>query len=207
MARSQLNINVEPNLLSELKGKARLEGKTLTSFISEILSKAIDCNDNRPLGSQLKELEEKVNTLQIQVNTINMVLDNTNKPTPFTETEAKHFSEFTKELFEGLVSKKKFKSKMEAFNQLINHVNCFSTWDQIYSLRLKEVLFIDDYDPLSSTELNDLMQGEDCPSPLRSGLITWITEKEPGGCNCNTMDFPSVQEICNKGSKLVSNII
>ncbi len=206
MPRSQLNINIDPDLLSELKEKARTEGKTISAFTSEILSNTLKAHSNKPLGSQISELKNKINVLQTQINSITNVLPAYNKVTPFTEKEAENFSEFLKSIFEEYVSKKKFASKKEAFNQLLSHIACFSEWNQLYSLRLKEVLFIKDYDPFSISEMNSLTAFKKCHSPIRTALITWTKERSPGQCYCKDIDFPSLQEICDKGPILVNNL-
>ena len=101
-----------------------------------------------------------------------------------------------------------FSNRKDAFEELNTHIKCFSQWNKFYSLRLKEVLFIDDYDAFSSSELNQLSQGKVCSSPIRTGIINWISGAEKGEeCSCADLNFPSIQEICEKGAVLVPSII
>ena len=203
MARSQLNINIDPALLLELKEKARIEGKTVTSFISELLSKTLKSQTTKPLSEKVTILEEKIDFLE---DKINKILSPQKKITPFNNSEAKNCSEFIRALFYKQIKRSKIDNRKQAYEQLLSHIKCFHQWDDFYSLRLKEVLFIDDYEPFSSSELNSLTTGKECPCPIRTGLINWINDKELGKCSRENEEFPSQQEICDEGPKILGNI-
>ena len=89
---------------------------------------------------------------------------------------------------------------------LISHSQYFEQWNDRYTLRLKESLFIEHGDPFSHNEMNLLTKGKECPCPIRTGLINWINNANPGQCCCSDKSFPSQQTICEKGSKLVDDI-
>ena len=94
----------------------------------------------------------------------------------------------------------------EAWNDFINHINCFEQWDETCSFRLKESLFIEHADPLTSEEINHLKKGDVCPQPIRTGIINWINNSDRGECCCSDKEFPSQEQICEKGSMLVEDI-
>ncbi|WP_269623241.1 hypothetical protein [Prochlorococcus marinus] len=203
MPRSQLNINIDPSLLIQLKQKARIEGKTITAFISEVLSDTLKDQPAQPISEQISKIEEKIRHLE---KTINSIISPQKKITPFTDEEANRCSEFVRAAFYCQMKKLGITNRTEAFNQLLNHIKCFHQWNQVYSLRLKEVLFIDDYLPFTSAEFNDLSTGKQCPCPIRTGLVNWIEGLDEGQCSCENDNFPTQQEICNKGEKVLAEI-
>ena len=73
MSRTQLNINVSPDLLVALKKRAIKSGKTLTTYVSEILSEELKGSDDEivetdlaSIDARIKYLEEKVSLLTNQ---------------------------------------------------------------------------------------------------------------------------------------------
>ena len=111
-----------------------------------------------------------------------------------------------REIFYRKTKKEKKVTKKQAFNELIQHISCFHQWNNTYTLRLKEVLFIEDYDPFSAKELNSLTVGKQCQCPIRTGLINWVNNNEVGQCLCSNLNFPSQQDICDKGPVLAKEI-
>ena len=83
---------------------------------------------------------------------------------------------------------------------------CIRDRDETCSFRLKESLFIEHADPLTSEEINHLKEGEVCPQPIRTGIINWINNSDRGECCCSDKEFPSQEQICEKGSMLVEEI-
>ena len=94
----------------------------------------------------------------------------------------------------------------DAWNDLITHIQCFDQWNDTYTFRLKDSLFIEHGDPLSHNEMNLLTKGKECPCPIRTGLINWINNANQGQCCCSDKSFPSQQTICEKGSALIKDI-
>ena len=88
------------------------------------------------------------------------------------------------------MEKKGYISIKEAWNDFINHLNCFDQWDEKSSLRLKESLFIEHGDPLTIDEINRLKNGAICPQPIRTGIINWINNSDRGWCCCSDANFP-----------------
>ncbi len=99
--RTQLNINIQPELLIKLKSEAIKNGKTLTDFVVEQLSKSsAQSSENDPLEERLLRIEKL------------LMLDKgspkqeKNIGTIFTDEGAKRYGEIAKELFETHLKKK-----------------------------------------------------------------------------------------------------
>ncbi len=94
--RTQLNINIEPELLLSLKSQAIEEGKTLTEFVTDQLKKAP------------KDSEEKISSLEARLLKLEKILKvekNSSKQknqigSIFTDEGAKDYGETAKGLFE-----------------------------------------------------------------------------------------------------------
>ncbi len=203
MKRTQLNVSIDRKLLDDIKKSARISGKSLVAFVSDCF---INQLDNIPVESiesrfqlieqKLKEIEEKIALPDYQ----------TKKHTSLTSEELQNFNEFIKAIFKQELKRKGYQSTKEAWNDFINHINCFDQWDETCSFRLKESLFFENGDPLTSDEINYLKRGEKCPQPIRTGIINWINNSDKGQCCCSVKDFPSQKQICEKGPLLVEEI-
>ncbi len=205
MARTQLNINIDPGLLTSLKQEAIRSGQTLTQFVSAIISKEISQQaTNLPHSNlnedRLNQLEERVNILQSQLG----FLQDRNKQ--LSEQDAQNISDFIREAFYKISRIKGIEIRSEAFNSLIEHLSCFDTWNDIFTLRLKEVLFMEDGDPLRVSELNDLNKSTQCGFILRTAFINWINT-EVNDCSCSDLRFPTEDQICNYGPKVVDQVV
>ena len=168
MKITQLNITIDPKLLEALKRESIKSGKTLSNKVSEIINQFLSKQKDSSSSSRLKQLERKFLVLERKVSDLSIKKQ---KATPFTEVESKNCSEFMREIFIQKINKEKNITRRKAFNELIKQVECFHQWNKFYTLRLKEVLFIDDYDPFSALELNNLTIGKECPCPIHTGLI------------------------------------
>ena len=203
MGRTQLNINIDPELFDELKKHAIMSGKTISSFVSESLSRQLD-------NISPETIESKLNGLEKRIQSIELMLTSTDtsgvKITPFTSQEAQRYNEFTKAVFAEEIKKKSYKSSKDAWDDFIPHVECFDQWNDFYTLRLKEVIFIEHGNPITNDEMNILAKDKICPAPIRTGLINWIKNSEKGVCSCSCKDFPSQKEICKEGSRLVREL-
>ena len=203
MKRTQLNITIDPKLLEALKRESIKSGKTLSNKVSEIINQFLSKQKDSSSENRLEQLERKFLVLERNVSDLSIEKQ---KVTPFTEVESKNCSEFMREIFIQKINKEKNITRRKAFNELVKQVECFHQWNNFYTLRLKEVLFVDDYDPFSAKELNNLTLGKECPCPIRTSLINWIASSNTGKCSCSNLNFPSQQEICTKGAALVANI-
>ena len=203
MQRSQLNISIHPELLKRIKESARKSGKSITNYVTDCCTNQVENFSSQSTDSRLNTIEERLESIE---KTLAILVPGNQKITPFTPEEAIRCNDFIKALFEHEVKKKKYKSIKNAWNDLISHIECFDQWNDRYTLRLKESLFIEHGDPFSHNEMNLLTKGKECPCPIRTGLINWINNANPGQCCCSDKSFPSQQTICEKGSKLVDDI-
>tara|TARA_B100000579_G_C22364469_1_gene635359 strand:- start:173 stop:628 length:456 start_codon:yes stop_codon:yes gene_type:complete len=148
------------------------------------------------IEQRLQSIEEKIELPVLHAQ----------KTQSFTSQEVLNFNEFIKAVFAKELKRKGYESTKDAWNDFINHINCFDQWDEKCSFRLKESLFIEHCDPLTSDEINHLKEGEICPQPIRTGIINWINNSDRGLCCCDVKNFPSQQEICEKGPILLEDI-
>ena len=203
MKRTQLNVSIDPNLLEKIKESARISGKSLVGYVSDCFVNQIENLTIESIDSRFQIIEQRLESIEknLQFSTLQA-----KKNPTFTSQEVKNFNEFIKAIFNEELKRKEYKSIKEAWNDFINHINCFDQWDEKCSFRLKESLFIEHCDPLTSDEINHLKEGEICPQPIRTGIINWINNSDRGLCCCDVKNFPSQQEICEKGPILLEDI-
>ena len=203
MKRTQLNVSIDPKLLEKIKESARLSGKSLVSFVSDCFINQIENLPIESLDSRFHRIEQRLKSIE---ENLDLQGFQRQKIPPFTSQEEHNFNEFIKAIFRKELRRKRYSSMKEAWNDFITHINCFDQWNETCSFRLKESLFIEHGDPLTSDEINDLKEGQICPQPIRTGLINWINNSARGKCCCSDKNFPSQQQICEKGSLLVEEI-
>ncbi len=203
MKRSQLNISIDPELLKRIKECARKSGKSITGYVVDCCTKQIEDYPFQSLEPRIERIEERLQSIE---KNLSSPLTGSKKTTLLTPREADNCNEFIKAIFEKEVERKEYKSIKNAWNDLIRHISCFDQWSDIYTFRLKESLFIDHADPLSSEEINLLTKGQECPCPIRTGLINWIKSGAQGKCCCSDKSFPSQEVICEKGSILLKDM-
>ena len=203
MGRTQLNINIDPRLMLLLKQNAIKSGKTISEFVVDAITHEVNnAVIDRSIEDRLSSVEQRISSLE----DLSSIASGKKKITLFTDFEAKNCNEFIKGVFQEEVKRKKYKSDKDAWNDFIGYIDCFEQWNDIYTLRLKEALFIKDGDLLTSSEMNSFTHGKTCPCPIRSGLINWINNAKKGECSCANENFPSQQTICDKGSKLLEEL-
>ena len=203
MKRTQLNVSIDPKLLEKIKESARISGKSLVSFVSDCFVNQIENLPVESIDSRFQTIEQR---LQLIENNLQLSALQAQRTQTFTSQELENFNEFIKAVFRKELKRKGYRSIKEAWNDFINHINCFEQWDETCSFRLKESLFIEHADPLTSEEINHLKEGDVCPQPIRTGIINWINNSDRGECCCSDQEFPSQQQICEKGSILVEDI-
>tara|TARA_B100000700_G_scaffold140413_1_gene156417 strand:- start:3221 stop:3838 length:618 start_codon:yes stop_codon:yes gene_type:complete len=203
MKRTQLNVSIDPTLLEKIKKSAKISGKSLVAYVTDCFVNQIENLPVESIDSRFQTIEKRIKAIEK-----NLKLQNpqSQQIPSFTSTEEKNFNEFIKAVFRKELTRKGYSSIKEAWNDFINHINCFEQWDETCSFRLKESLFIEHGDPLTSAEINHLAEGEICPQPIRTGIINWINNSDRGKCCCSVKDFPSQQQICEKGSMLLKDI-
>ncbi len=100
--RTQLNINIDPELLLKLKAQAIKNGQTLTTFVIEQLTNASELQSNNDqLEKRLLKIEKLLNLDN------NPSKDKKTIGTIFTDTGAKKYGEVAKELFDNHRKKRK----------------------------------------------------------------------------------------------------
>ncbi len=203
MKRTQLNVSIDPKLLEKIKKSARISGKSLVGFVSDCFINQLENLPVESIDSRFQLIEQRLQAIE---ETIELPEFQTTKTTSFTSEELQNFNEFIKAVFKEELKRKGYQSIKEAWNDFINHINCFDQWDEICSFRLKESLFFEHGDPLTSDEINHLKQGDICSQPIRTGIINWINNSNRGQCCCSVKDFPSQKQICEKGIVLVEEI-
>ena len=203
MKRTQLNVSIDPKLLEKIKETARISGKSLVGFVSDCFVSQIEKHPVESIDSRFQMIEQRLQSIEQKLG---LPTDQSQKNQPFTSQEVQNFNEFIKAIFTKELNRKGYISIKEAWNDFINHINCFEQWDETCSFRLKESLFIEHGDPLTSDEINHLRKGEICPQPIRTGIINWINNSDSGVCCCSNNDFPSEKQICEKGSLLVDEL-
>ena len=163
--RHQLNINIDEALLKQLKTRALSEDLALSVFIR---------NSLRTIVSNKK-------------------VDHLNHKNPFSEIEALNCTNFMRVLFQKKRIKKPYSSDLDAFNDLLTHIESSQQWTKNYTKRLQEILLDDSSPPWKEDELNAITRKRECECPIYLGLKEWI------GCK----EYPSQDLICNLGGSLV----
>ena len=121
--KSQLNIQIDPNLLITLKSDAIKSGKTLTAYITERLVQSDGEVKDDILEQRLSRIEEQLDLLNKYTSDIE------DKKNPirsiFSDSGAKKYGEVARELFD-LHRKEKKLSLKDAFEELFV---CLSNYD------------------------------------------------------------------------------
>ena len=58
--RSQLNINISPDLLKRIKMRAKKQGLTITDYVTDAMTIVLDGNEDFNLEERMKRLEKKL---------------------------------------------------------------------------------------------------------------------------------------------------
>ncbi len=116
--RTQLNINIDPELLLKLKSEAIKNGKTLTQFVTEQLKNTQEESVDISLEKRLLKIEKLLN--------IDQQLSNDDKKigSIFTDKGAKQYGQIARDEFEAH-AKKKGLSIDEALRQLDQHISTY----------------------------------------------------------------------------------
>ena len=196
MNKSQFNIKISKDLLVKVKRQAMMMGKSLTEHVTDLITQSlsegeIDIHDgNYSSSCKINELEKRlINLESIVVNREYISLSFK----PFSNKEAVNCTKFMRSVFEQEVKKRDFDNKIEAFDELLNHINNYDKLSSLSINRLKEIMLSDNANPWTGEELNQISGGDKCKCSIRKGLINWIGIK----------DCPSQQEICDKGEELL----
>ena len=164
--RTQLNINIDESLLKELKKLAITENLALSVFIRNSLRNIVSGKTEKILSTQQK---------------------------PFTEKHAFNCTSFMRAIFQKMRVKKSYKNDMDAFNNLLVHIESSKQWNDNYTNRLKEVLLDVSGNPFTAEELNEMTRSRECECPIYLGLKNWT----------GFVEYPNQDLICNLGGSLV----
>jgi len=164
--RTQLNINIDEILLIELKKLALSENLALSVFIRNLLREKVSGKRKETFS-----LQEK----------------------PFTDKQALNCTSFMRAIFQKMLLKESFKNDVEAFYNLLKHIEISNQWNDFYTKRLKEVLLDDSYNPFKAEELNGLTNDRECECPIYLGLKNWT----------GFVEYPNQDLICSLGGSLV----
>ena len=164
--RTQFNINIDEILLKELKNLALSENLALSVFIRNSLREIVSDKRNQTLSLNNK---------------------------PFTDIQAFNCTSFMKAIFQQMRLKESYKNDVEAFNDLLKHIETSNQWNDFYTKRLKEVLLDYSDNAFKAEELNGLTNNRECECPIYLGLKNWT----------GSVEYPNQDLICNLGGSLV----
>ncbi len=109
--RSQLNVNIDPELLLKLKSEAIKNGMTLTEFVTEKLATVESISNNDALEQRLAKIERHLNLDKNSSDPERI------KGSIFTDDGAKNYGEVARRLFDVFL-KKKGLSKEDGLKEL-----------------------------------------------------------------------------------------
>tara|TARA_E500000331_G_scaffold1401_1_gene1373 strand:+ start:3686 stop:3895 length:210 start_codon:yes stop_codon:yes gene_type:complete len=64
--RSQLNINISPDLLKRIKQHATKQGLTITDYVTDTLTTVLEGSEDITLEERIKKLEQKMDKYIIE---------------------------------------------------------------------------------------------------------------------------------------------
>ena len=194
MKKSQFNIKISKDLLTQIKRQATMLGKSLTEHITDLVSKSLSENNiqNTDFVSSKKilDIEQRLMNIESIVSNREYI---SGELKPFTNSEAINCTKFMRGVFEEEVKKRNYDNKHEAFKDLYEHIKIHEQLSKVFFDRLEEVLTSNIHTPWTGKELNELTGSSKCNCSIRKGLINWA----------GIIDCPSQQEICEKGEELL----
>ena len=143
--RTQLNINIDENLLGELKKLSIDEGLKFADFIRNTL-------------------ENKVNSHKKEYSFSSSI----------SKRRLTNLTSFTKSLFKLKFHKFRYKNEEKAFEDFVSYLDKNSRWNKTYTQSLKESLLSDKTPIFSIEEINFLTKNGTSQCPLYLGLKEWI---------------------------------
>ena len=107
MKRTQLNINIDPNLLKEIKFSARKAGKSLVEYVNDFFIKHLHNDPSNDIEIRLSDHENRLKFIEEKMG---LAIQQNKKLLDFTPQEAVNFNDFVKAIFEKEVKRKKYNS-------------------------------------------------------------------------------------------------
>ena len=137
MSRTQLNVNIDPQLLARLKSAAIREGKTISQFVSESLILQLEDTPPLTIDSKLDLVEKRLKTIEASIFQLASADSQIIK---YSEEDVEKFNQFVKLVFTKETKRKQYRSSKDAWEELIVYINCFEQWNNNYTLKLKDFL-------------------------------------------------------------------
>ena len=161
--KSQLNVQIDPELLIALKTEAIKSGKTLTTFVTDLLQQYPDQSENEEvLEQRLLRIEEKLDLLRNFTNDLSV--QKIPSISIFSDFGAKKYGIVARELFEFHRKKKKL-SLEDAIEELFR---CLANYDGDTELVFK---ILTGAHELTGLEMTKAYRNGSCG--MRSALTEW----------------------------------
>ena len=113
MTKSQFNVKISKELLTQVKRQAMISGKSLTEHITDLLTKSLSENNIQIKDShtvdKIRDLDERLFKMESIVSNLDYL---SKKHNLFTNSEAINCTEFMRGLFNQEVEKKKYQKQV-----------------------------------------------------------------------------------------------
>ena len=160
--RTQLNINIDPELLMKIKAEAIKEGKNLTAFVIEKLSNIQSTSTNHVLEERLLKIEKHLNLDENSTNQKKGI------GKIFTDEGAKNYGEVANRLFELHLNKKGL-SRADGLQELSTHLHKLPH----SSPELVFQILLGNHD-LKGIEMTNAYRHGSCA--MRTALVEWCND-------------------------------
>ena len=160
--RTQLNINIDPNLLLQLKSEAIKNGQTLTQYVTQQLEVAPKIEQESVLEQRLLRIEEKLGlnkSSTVQKEDIGVI---------FTDEGAKNYGDVAKAAFDSQI-KKKGVTVEEGLKEILGelHILPSSYPELIFAILLGK-------HELTGAEMTSAYRHGSCA--MRTALVSWCND-------------------------------
>mgnify|MGYP001372570375 CR=1 FL=1 len=160
--RTQLNINIDPELLLKIKSEAIKNGMTLTEFVTQKLEEVESTSTNNVLEERLSRIEKHLNLTKSSSN------PGTIKEVIFTDSGAKNYGDVARRLF-NVFLKKKGLSKENGMKELaLNLAKLpYSSPELVFQILLGN-------HDLTGLEMTNAYRNGSCA--MRTALVEWSND-------------------------------
>ena len=160
--RTQLNINIDPNLLLQLKSEAIKNGQTLAQYVTQQLEVAPKIEQESVLEQRLSRIEEKLGlnkSSTVQKEDIGVI---------FTDEGAKNYGDVAKAAFDSQI-KKKGVTVEEGLKEILGelHILPNSHPELIFAILLGK-------HELTGAEMTSAYRHGSCA--MRTALVSWCND-------------------------------
>ncbi len=160
--RTQLNINIDPELLLKIKSEAIKNGMTLTEFVTEKLANVESISKNDALEKRLAKIERHLNLDK------NSSDPEHTRGSIFTDDGAKNYGDIARSLFDVFL-KKKGLSKEDGLKELaVNLAKLpYSSPELVFQILLGN-------HDLTGLEMTNAYRNGSCA--MRTALVEWSND-------------------------------